>query len=201
MPTDVDVANVTFSFQELGPRLEQRWSFVSVAEGRVRIAGEPIARIEKRGPRVTLIPVGPREPVRWIAWAIQAICPDAEANDEEAEPSRIAEEPMTEEEVQEAARSLAAARLDAIAKEAAPSGGGHEAVALITYLVDRGLLELAGPVAPVARAVVPLLEKVDDQIGTKLEDVLLDLDEVDELFGDADELRKIVADSAHIFNR
>lgn len=201
MPNDVVVSNVTFSFQELGLRLQHRWPFLSVEEGQARIGAEPIARIDKRGARVTLQPIGPREAVRWVAWAIQDICPDAEASDEEASPSTIGEEPMSEEAVQEAVKAIAAARLDAIAKQVAPSGGAHEAVALVTYLVDRGLLELVGPVAEVAAPVVPLLANVDDEIGTKLEDTLLDLDEVDELFADADQLAKIVLENAHIFDR
>jgi hypothetical protein len=201
VPSDVIVSNVTFSFQELGPRLGQQWSFIDIEEGKVRVHGEPLARIDKRGARVALTPIGPREAVRWLAWAIQSICPDAEASDEEAEPARIGEEPMTAEALEKVAKDIVAARLDAIAKEAAPDGGAHEAVALVTYLVDRGLLELAGPAASVARAVMPLLQDVDGEIGSRLEDALLDLDEVDELFADADELAKVVRNNAHIFDR
>jgi hypothetical protein len=201
VPSDVIVSNVTFSSQELGPRLQQRWPFLSIDEGQVRVHGEPLARFEKRGARVTLTPVGPREAVRWVAWAIRTLCPDAEATDEDASPPGITSEPMTAEEVEQLARDIVAARLDAIAREVSPAGGAHEAVALVSYLVGRGLLELAGPMVPVARALVPLLSDVGDDIGDKLEATLLDLDEVDELFADADELANIIRSSAHIFDR
>lgn len=199
--SDLIVTGVTFSSQELGPRLQQRWPFLSIEEGKICVHGEPIARLEKRGARVVLIPIAAREAVRWVAWAIQDICPDAEASDEDATEPGITEEPIAAEAVEKIARDMAAARIDAIAKEAAPAGGAHEAVALVTYLVDRGLLELAGPAAPVARAVVPVLKDVDDRVGKKLEDLLLELDEVDELFADADELAKIIRSNAHIFDR
>jgi hypothetical protein len=196
--SDLIVSNVTFSSQELGPRLNHRWSFLAIDEGKVSIHDEPIARFDKRGARVTLGPVGPRDAVRWIAWAIQDLCPDAEANDPDAEPSRIVKEPMSAEAVEKLVQDIVGARLDAVAKEVAPAGGAHEAVALVTYLVKRGLLELAGPPAPVARAILPLLLNVDDTIGDKLEDVLLDVAEVDELFADAEQLGKIVSRNAHI---
>lgn len=192
------VSYVTFSAQELRLRLTQRWRFLVVERGQVRIADEHIADFAKRGPTVTLTPIGPREIVRWVAWAVQEICPDAEAHDGE---ERIAEAPMSDEEAEKAARSLVAARNAAIAKEADPSGGAHEAVALITYLVKKKQLELAGPVAAVARAVYPLLKDIDETIGAKLEDALLDLDEVEELYLGADELTKLIQNNDHIFDR
>lgn len=201
--SDVTVSHVTFSAQELVLRLNQHWSFLVIDNGQVRVHGEPLAHFAKRGPRVVLTPMGPREVVRWIAWAIQSICPDAEAEDPDASPSRITDEPLTAEAVEQAARDIMAARLVAIAKEADPAGGAHQAVVLVTYLVKKGLLDLAGPTASVARAIAPLLNarEVDDTIGTKLEDLLLDLDEVDELYADADELSRIVHRSDHIFDR
>lgn len=201
MSSDVIVSLVTYSAQELVLRLNQKWSFLVIERGEVLIHGEPIAGFDKRGARVMLSPRGPREAVRWVAWAIQAICPDAEASDEEATPSRIVDEPMTTEAVENTARDIVVARLAAIAKEADPEGRAHEAVALVMYLVKRGLLELCGPPAAVARAIFPLLQDVDDTIGSKLEDVLLELDEVDELFGDADELTRLIKDNNHIFDR
>lgn len=200
MSTDVIVSFVTFSSQELTLRLNQRWSFLSIEKGQVCMFGEPIADFDKRGGSVRLQPLGPRELARWAAWALQDICPDAEANDEEADPSRIVDEPMTVEEVERMARGIDAARRAAIAKEADPSGGGHQAVALVLYLVKRELLELTGSTAAVAGALVPLLQDVDDKIGTKLEDALLDLDDVDELFADADELGKIVQENRHLLD-
>ncbi len=76
--SDVIVAYVTFSAQELGLRLNQRWDFVAIEKGEVRIHGELVAKFDKRGPRVLLSPHGSRELARWVAWAIQAICPDSE---------------------------------------------------------------------------------------------------------------------------
>ncbi len=200
VPSDVIVAHVTFSAQELGLRLNQRWDFLTIERGKARLHGELVAEFDKRGPRVLLSPRGPRELARWIAWAIQEICPEAEALDDEATPPRIVDEPMTIEDVEKKARGMVSARLAAIAKEADPDGRAQEAVALVTYLVKRGRLELCGPVAAVARAVFPLMQQVDDTIGAKLEDVLLDLDEVDELFADADELTKLIHANDHIFD-
>ena len=197
--SDIVVHHVTFSSQELVLRLTQQWRFLVVESGQVRVFDEPIAEFEKRGARVKLTPIGPRDLVRWVAWAIQSICPGAEAEDLQAEPSTFAEAPMTDEDVETTARKMVSSRLDALAKEADPAGGAHEAVALVLYLVKRELLEVTGSVAVVARAVAPLLREVDDTIGSKLEDVLLDLDDVDELFAEPDELTQIVTDSRHIF--
>lgn len=197
--SEIIVSHVTFSAQELALRLNQRWRFLVIEKNKASLHGEPIAEFDKRGGRVTLSPTGPRELVRWVAWAIQDICPDSEASDEAATPSAIPDEPMTVEEVEKAAKDIVGGRHAAIAKEADPAGGAHEAVALVTYLVKRGLLELCGPTAMVARAVFPLLQEVDETIGARLEDVLLELDEVDELFAEADELTKIVLDNEHIF--
>ena len=197
--SDVIVSHVTFSSQELGLRLNHKWSFVEIARGKVRIHDEHIADIDKRGARVTLKPVGARESVRWVAWAIQDICPGAEASDDEAEPARIVEQPMTVEELVAMTHGLVNARHAAIAKAADPEGRATEAVALITYLQRRGWLELCGSPAAVARAVFPLLQQIDGTIGTQLEDVLLDLDEVDELFADADQLAKVIHNNEHIF--
>lgn len=201
MSSNVIVSHVTFSAQELGPRLNQRWSFLVIERGKVRIHNEPIADFDKRGARVSLSPVGPRELVRWVAWAIQTICPDSEAVDEDASPPRIIDEPMSAEDAEKMARNIVASRHDAIAKEADPEGRAHEAVALVTYLVKRGLLELCGPTAAVARAIFPLLQNIDDTIGSKLEDAFLELDEVEELFAETDQLTKIVLNNDHIFNR
>lgn len=200
MSSDIVVYHVTFSSQELGPRLEHQWRFLTVDKGQVSIADEPIAAITKRGGTVTLAPLGPREAVRWVAWAIQEICPGAEAEDPEASPSRIQQAPMAAEEVEALAGGIVAARRDAIAKEADPSGGAHEAVALVSYLVKRELLELDGPMAPVAREVMKVLQDVDDTVGARLEDVLLDLDEVDELYADGDQLTKIVLHNDHVLD-
>jgi len=71
--SDVIVSHVTFSAQELGLRLNQKWEFLTIKQGQVFIHEEPIADFEKRGPSVFLTPTGPREPVRWFAWAIQSI--------------------------------------------------------------------------------------------------------------------------------
>jgi len=199
--SDIVVNHVTFSSRELGPRLSQRWRFVSIEGGKVLLADEPMATFGKRGGTVTLSPIGPRDAVRWVAWAITEICPEAEAHDEEASPSRITEAPMTDDEVVKLAEDVVLSRNDAIAKEADPSGGAHEAVALVTHLVKRGLLELGGSTAAVARAVMPLLLEVDDGIGARLEDALLDLDEVEELYADGDQLTKIVQNNDHIFGR
>jgi hypothetical protein len=199
--SDVIVSHVTFSAQELGLRLNQNWEFLTIERGQVFIHEEPIADFEKRGPSVFLTPIGPREAVRWIAWAIQSICPDSEANDEDADPSRITDEPMPADDAEKTASDIVGARLAAIAKEADPAGGAHQAVVLVTYLVKKELLELCGPTAAVARAVFPLLTDVDDTIGSKLEDVLLDLDEVDELFADAEQLTKLIQANDHIFDR
>jgi hypothetical protein len=199
--SDVVVQHVTFSSQELALRLNQQWRFLTVAKGQVAIGGEPIARIDKRGARVALTPIGPREPVRWIAWAIQSICPDSEAFDDESDPPHISDEPMTPEDVEMAGENIVAERLAAIAKEAVPDGGAHETAALVAYLVKEGHLELAGPMATVVREVFPVLRNVDDTIGSKLEDVLLDLDEVDELFAEAEELTKIVLGNEHILGQ
>jgi len=106
---------------------------------------------------------------------------------------------MAVDEVEKMARGIEAARRTAIAKEADPAGGAHEAVALVLYLVKKEKLELAGPPAAVARAIFPLLRDVDATIGDKLEDALLDLDEVDELYADASELATIVQQNRHIF--
>jgi hypothetical protein len=199
--TDLIVSHVTFSAQELVLRLNQKWGFLAISRGKVHIHDEPIAEFEKRGPTVSLTPTGPREAVRWVAWAIQEICPDAEASDPEVDPPRISEAPMSDEEAEKAVKTLVGARLAAIAKEADPEGRAHEAVALVTYLEKRKLLELCGPVAAVARAVFPLLQNVDDTVGSQLEDVLLDLDEVDELFAEAEQLTKIILANDHIFGR
>jgi hypothetical protein len=199
--SDIVVHHVTYSSQELTLRVTQRWRFLVIDQRKVLIHGEPIAGFAKRGARVTLTPIGPRELVRWVGWAIADICPGAEAVDDEAEPPVISEAPMSDEEAEKAAKEIVGARHAAIAKEADPEGGAHEAVALISYLVDKGHLELAGPMAPVARAIFPILSKVDDTIGSRLEDVLLELDEVDELFADADVITKIVLANDHIFDR
>jgi hypothetical protein len=199
--SDVIVSHVTFSLQELALRLNQKWRFLVVEKGKASIHGEVVAEFAKRGPTVLLTPTGPREPVRWVAWAVQSICPDSEASDDEASPPRIRDEPMSPDDVEKMARDIVAARHAAIAKEADPSGGAHEAVALVMYLVEKGRLELCGPMAAVARAIFPLLKDVDEAIGTKLEDALLDVDEVDELFADAEELTKIVQTNQHIFDR
>lgn len=201
MSSDIVVSHVTFSSREIGPRLAQRWRFVAIHAGKVLIKDEPIATFDKTGGTVTLSPLGPREAVRWLAWAITEICPEAEAYDEEASPPTITAAPMPDDDVEKLAEDIVLARNDAIAKEADPSGGAHEAVALVVYLVKRELLELAGSTAAVARAVMPLLAKVDDEIGGKLEDVLLDLDEVEELYADGDQLTKIVQNNDHIFGR
>lgn len=198
MSSDVIVSHVTFSSQELALRLNQQWRFLEVDRGKVSIHGEPIAEFVKRGPSVLLTPLGGRESVRWVAWAIQSICPDSEASDGQA---RIVDEPMSPDDVEKAAHDVVAARQAALAKEADPSGGAQEAVALVTYLVKRGLLELCGPIAAVVRAVAPVLRDVDETVGNKLEDVLLDLDEVDELFAAADELTKLIHNNDHIFDR
>ncbi len=108
---------------------------------------------------------------------------------------------MTTEQVQKQAHGIVAARLAAIAKEADPEGRAQEAVTLVTYLVKKGRLELCGSVAAVARAVFPIMQDVDNEVGQKLEDALLDLDEVDELFADAEELTKLVHANDHIFDR
>jgi hypothetical protein len=197
--TNVVISPVTFASQELGLRLNHRWRFVTIEEGKVLVHGEPFATFTKQGGRVTLGAIGSRDVVRWIAWAIQTICPEAEAIDEEASPPRIVDEPMSSDEVEKTVLDGVARRHDAIAKEADPSGNAHEAVALVTHLVKRGLLELAGPIAPVVRAVAPVLREVDEDIGTRLEDVLVDLDEVEELYADADQLSKIVSNNDHIF--
>ena len=105
----------------------------------------------------------------------------------------------TVEELVAMTHGLVNARHAAIAKAADPEGRATEAVALITYLQRRGWLELCGSPAAVARAVFPLLQQVDGTIGTQLEDVLLDLDEVDELFADADQLTKVIHNNEHIF--
>lgn len=194
------VHDVTFSSQELVLRLNQRWRFLSVRDGQVRIVNEPVAAFEKRGAKVTLKPIGPREAVRWIAWAIQEICPGAEAADDDVEPPTIAEAPMDDEEVQKVARDIVAQRHSAIAREADPNGGAHEAVALVSYLVKRGHLEVSGSVASVARAVMPCLDEVDDTIGERLEDVLLDLDDVEELYAEADEMTKLVLRNDHVLD-
>ena len=199
--SDVIVSHVTFSSHELALRLTQKWRFLVIEGGKVHIAGEAVATFDKRGGTVRLTPTGPRECSRWVAWAIQEICLGAEAVDDQADPPRISEPPLTAEEVQEAAQRVVKERLAAIAKEADPAGGAQEAAVLISYLVKRGLLELAGPIAVVVRAVMPLLHEADDTIGKKLEDVLLDLDEVDELFGEADDLTKLVLNNDHIFDR
>ena len=196
--SDVLVMHVTFSSQELALRLNQAWRFVTVRGGKVLIEDEPVATIDKRGARVTLSPLGPREPVLWVAWALQSICPGSEAMDGE---TRVVDEPMTPDEAEKAGRAIRLARYDAIAKEAVPEGGGHEAVALVTYLVKQGHLELAGSTASVVRAIFPLLREVDENVGAKLEDALLDLDEVDELFAEAEQLTKIVMSSEHIFGQ
>ncbi len=201
MSSDIIVSHVTFSAQELALRLKHEWRFLVVERGKVLIHGELIAGFDKRGARVTLSPHGPRELVRWVAWALQSICPGAQADDDEADPSSISSEPMPSDDAEKMARDIVANRHAAIAKEADPSGGAHEAVALVTYLVQRKLLELNGPMAEVVRAVFPLLKDIDDDIGAKLEDVLLEVDEVDELFADADELTKLVHNNDHIFRR
>lgn len=199
--TDVVVSHVTLTSREVALHLRQRWRFIHVAGGEIRIGREPIASFDKRGGTVRLTPVGPREAVRWLAWAIQEICPDAEAHDDEADPPAIADAPMTAEEVQKLAESIVAERRAAIAREADPSGGGHEAVALVSYLVEKEKLEVDGALVPVVAAVVPVLREVDEEVGSKLEDVLLDLDEVGELYADADELTKIVMNNDHVFDR
>ena len=107
---------------------------------------------------------------------------------------------MTVEEVEKMALGIEAARRSAIAKEADPAGGAHEAVALVLYLVKTEKLELGGSTAMVARAIFPLLQEVDDGIGGKLEDALLDLDEVEELYADGDELSEIIRQNRHIFD-
>lgn len=199
MSTDIVISPVTFASQELALRLEQRWRFVVIDAGKVLVHGEPFATFDKRGGRVVLSPLGSREVVRWVAWAIQSICPEAQAIDEEASPSGITEEPMSADDLAKTVSGILAARNDAIAKEADPSGNAHEAVALVTYLVKRELLELSGPVAAVVRAIVPALRDVDEEVGARLEEVLLDLDEVEELFAGAEELTKIVTNNDHIF--
>lgn len=198
MSTDVIVNHVSHSSQELTLRLNHRWRFLVIERGKVRIADEHVADFKKRGPTVILTPVGPRECVRWVAWAVQEINAEAEAFDGE---ERITEAPMSDEEVEKAARDIVAQRHAAIAKEADPSGGAHEAVALVTYLVKRKLLELCGPTAAVARAVYPVLANIDENVGSKLEDVLLDLDEVEELFAEPEELTKLIQNNDHIFDR
>jgi len=194
------VHDVTFSSQELVLRLNQRWRFLSVRDGQVRIVNEPIAAFEKRGAKVTLKPIGPREAVRWVAWAVQEICPGAEAADDDADPPTIGEAPLTDEEVQQVARDIVAQRHAVIAKEADPGGGAHEAVALVSYLVKRGHLEVCGSTAVVARAVMGCLQEVDDTIGQRLEDVLLDLDDVEELYAEADEMTKLVLRNDHVLD-
>ena len=192
---------VTFTSRELGLRLNQKWSFVSIRGGEVRIHDELIAKFDKRGGKVVLSPAGPRELVRWVAWAIQDLCPDSEAQDDEATPSDIKEAPMSPEEAEKKAKSIVGARLAAIAKEADPDGRAQEAVALVMYLVKRELLELCGSPASVARAVFPLLQdEIDESIGSKLEDVLLELDEVEELYAETEQLSKIVRNNDHIFD-
>jgi hypothetical protein len=52
--------------------------------------------------------------------------------------------------------------------------------------------------APVAREVMKVLQKVDDTVGARLEDVILDLDEVDELYADGEQLTKIVLNNDHV---
>lgn len=199
MTTDLVVSPVTFASAELALRLNQRWRFVVIEDGKVLVHGEPFATFTKRGGRVSLGPLGSRDVVRWVAWAIGDLCPEAEAIDEEASPARIADEPMSADEVEKVVQGRVALRNDAIAKEADPTGNAHEAVALVTYLVKRGLLELSGPIAAVVRAVAPVLRDVDEDIGIRLEDALVDLDEVDEVFADADQLAKIVNQNEHIF--
>lgn len=199
--TDVIVSHVTLTSREVALHLKQQWRFLHVASGQVRVGKEPVASFDKRGGTVRLTPLASRDAVRWIAWAIQEICPDAEAIDEEADPPRITEAPMSAEEVQQVARSIVADRRAEIAREADPSGGGHEATALVTYLVEQEKLEIDGPIVPIVRAVVPLLQDVDESVGAKLEDVLLDLDEVGELYADADELTKVVMNNDHVFDR
>ena len=201
MSSDVLVQFVTFTSRELGLRLNQKWSFVSIRGGEVRIHDELIAKFDKRGGKVVLSPAGPRELVRWVAWAIQDLCPDSEAQDDEATPSDIKEAPMSPEEAEKKAKSIVGARLAAIAKEADPDGRAQEAVALVMYLVKRELLELCGSPASVARAVFPLLQdEIDESIGSKLEDVLLELDEVEELYAETELLSKIVRNNDHIFD-
>ena len=80
----------------------------------------------------------------------------------------------------------------AIAKEADPEGRAHPAVALVNYLVKRELLELGGSPVPVVRAIFKLLQEPGEDVGSQLEDALLDLDEVEELYADTDQLTKIV---------
>lgn len=194
------VHDVTFSSQELFLRLNQRWRFLSV-EGRVvRIVDEPVAEFEKRGAKVTLKPLGPRDAVRWVAWAIAELCPGAEAADDEADPSRITSAPLGDDEVQALARDIVAQRHAAIAREADPKGGAHEAVALVSYLVKKGHLEVSGEMAAVARAVMPCLETVDDTVGQRLEDVLLELDEVEELFAESEDIAKVVLRNDHVLD-
>ena len=108
---------------------------------------------------------------------------------------------MSPEEAEKKAKSIVGARLAAIAKEADPEGRAQEAVALVMYLVKRELLELCGSPASVARAVFPLLQdEIDESIGSKLEDVLLELDEVEELYAETEQLSKIVRNNDHIFD-
>ena len=198
MQADIVVSFVTFSSQELSLRLSQRWRFVAVERGQVHLFGEPIADIDKRGPTVRLRPHGPRELSRWVAWAIQTICPDSQATDDQADPPEIVDEPISEDELEKVARGIVGARRAAIAKEADPEGGAYEAVALVLYLVDQKLLEVGGSTALVARAVAPVLQDIDETVGAKLEDVLLEHDDVEELFAEAEELAAIVRENRHI---
>lgn len=199
--SEIIVSQVTFSSQELALRLNQNWRFLSLKKGQLCIDDEAVAAFEKRGANVWLRPIARRDYVRWTAWAIQSICPGAEARDEEAEEPLIAEEPIGDEEAAKAGQAIVAARLGAIAKEADAEGRAYQAVVLLTYLVKKELLEVGGPMAAVAKAVFPLLEDVKEGIGAKLEDVLLDLDEVEELYADGEQLEKIVLNSDHIFDR
>jgi hypothetical protein len=75
---------------------------------------------------------------------------------------------------------------------------GVARAAATTRGLPAALAAAAAGVAAIPRAILPLLKDVDDTIGEKLEDVLLDVDEVDELFADAEQLAKIVSRNAHI---
>ncbi len=183
-------------------RLTHRWPFLTIERGEVFIHGEAVGYFDKRGPTVLLSAGGQRmRLLRWVGWAIQEICPDAQAEVPSEDNATIGEEPEPVEDIERAALGLREARFIAIAKEADPSGGAREAVKLVTYLVERELLEVTGSVAQVAKAVAPLLDEVDDSLGQRLEDVLLDLDDVDELFAEAAQLSKIVENNDHILNR
>lgn len=201
MSADVVVHHVTYTARELGMRLTHRWRFLSVEEGEVLIHGERVAQLDKRGPRVQLYRGIRPDLVRWVGWAIQEICPGAEAEDPNAGDEAIKKPPLADDDVEGLVLGMREARLEAIAKAADPSGGAREAVGLVTYLIERGRLEVSGSVANVARAVAPLLVHVTEDIGSQLEEALLEVDDVDELFADAEELRRVVENNEHIFNR